>query len=277
MGLLPSISLVTCSYQQGRFLEATIQSVLAQEYLALEYLIVDGGSTDGSAEIIRRHERSLAFWASEKDRGQTDALSKGFARSTGEIMGWLCSDDVLLPGALRKVGEFFAAHPNVECVYGDSVWIDSLSCVVRAKKEIPWSRFVYLFDHNYLPQPSVFWRRSLFDRVGGLDERWNLAMDSDLWLRFSTVCKLHHLPQYLSCMRTYPEQKTRLLKPAARAEDEALRRREAPTLSAAPRWPVKTLARVLRVCHKAINGAYGATVPEGTHEWLSRVSSGSAR
>lgn len=109
----PAISLVTCSFQQGKYLEQTLRSVLDQGYPGLEYIVIDGGSTDRSIDIIREYEPALSYWVSEPDRGQTDALVKGFRRATGEILGWLCSDDLLLPGALHAVGEFFARHPDV--------------------------------------------------------------------------------------------------------------------------------------------------------------------
>ncbi len=271
MGALPRISLVTCSYQQGRFLGATMRSVLDQRFAGLEYIVVDGASTDGSAELIAEHADRLAWWVSERDRGQTDALIKGFARSTGDIQGWLCSDDLLLPGALDTVADFFARHPEVDWIYGDALWIDAQGLPLRAKKEMGWSRTVFLFDHNYLAQPSVFWRRSLYERVGGLQRDWNLAMDADLWLRFARVSRPQHVAQYLSCMRYYPEQKTRALKPAGRKEDEALRRREAPTLAALPRWPLRAAARGLRWGLKATSGGYTASVPAACKPWLQAL------
>jgi glycosyltransferase involved in cell wall biosynthesis len=185
MKVLPKISVVTCSYQQGRFIDSTLRSVLEQNYPALEYIVIDGGSSDGSVQAIRHHEAQLAYWISEPDKGQTHALTKGFQRATGDVLGWLCSDDLLLPGALESVGRFFAQHPEVEWVFGDALWIDAQGKALRAKKEMQWSSAVFLFDHNYLAQPSVFWRRGLFERAGGLDDRWNLAMDADLWLRFA--------------------------------------------------------------------------------------------
>src|SRR5262245_35042533 len=127
--------MVTCSYQQGRYLEQAIRSVLEQGYPRLEYIVIDGGSTDGSVDIIRRHERELTYWVSESARGQTDALIKGFARASGEIHGWLCSDDLLLPGALETVAAFFASRPDVMAAYGDALWIDGSGRFLRPKKE----------------------------------------------------------------------------------------------------------------------------------------------
>ena len=272
MSALPKISLVTCSFQQGRFIDATLRSVLEQDYPDLEYIVVDGGSTDGSVATIRSFEQRLSYWVSEPDAGQTDALAKGFARSSGELMGWLCSDDLLLPGALERVGRYFRDHPTVDWIFGDALWIDESGQPIRPKKEMPWSSTVFLFDHNYLAQPSVFWRRSLFDRVGGLDVALHLAMDADLWLRFARLSRPRHLPHYLSCMRYYAEQKTRSMKPAGRKEDELLRRREAPLLAAFPRTPLRFLARALRIGLKAASGGYRAQVPSEALPWLRSLA-----
>ena len=136
---LPKISIVTCSYQQGRYLDATMRSVLEQRYADVEYIVIDGASTDNSVDIIRRYADRLHYWVSEPDAGQTDALIKGFKHSTGEIQGWLCSDDLLLPGALEQVSRFFAEHPEVDAAYGDSIWIDSAGAATLARWRISLS------------------------------------------------------------------------------------------------------------------------------------------
>ena len=258
---IPLVSMVTCSYQQAEYLDGAIRSVLEQDYPRLEYIVIDGGSIDRSAAIIRRHQHALAYWVSEPDGGQTHALRKGFARATGEIHGWLCSDDLLLPGALQAVVDYFRSHPEVMAVYGDALWIDWEGNYLRAKKEIDFNRFVFLHDHNYIPQPSMFWRRSLYERVGGLDTSFHLAMDSDLWERFSCATRIAHLPRYLSCMRYYPEQKTRARRAQGRVEDALIRGR-----SPLARWPLQPLWRALargqRFATKALAGGYGAIPPD---------------
>lgn len=269
-GAWPTISLVTCSYQQGRFLDSTIRSVLSQAYPALEYLVIDGGSRDESVGIIERHAPSLAYWVSEPDGGQTNALIKGFSRATGDIHGWLCSDDLLLPGALARVGAYFRDHPDVQAVYGDALWIDEAGDFIRPKREHGFNRFVFLFDHNFVPQPAMFWRAGLYTKVGGLDARFNLGMDSDLWERFSRVTRIAHIPHYLACMRYYPEQKTRSLSTHGRREDQVIRARTAPPLAVHPlAFPVlHRTARALRIASKLLAGGYNGKPSAEQLQWL---------
>jgi glycosyltransferase involved in cell wall biosynthesis len=266
---------VTCSFQQGRYLEHAIRSVLDQRYPALEYIVIDGCSTDGSVEIIERHAPALAYWVSERDSGQTDALIKGFRQSRGEICGWLCSDDLLLPGALHAVAAYFRANPGVMAAYGDALWIDAEGRFLRPKKEMAFNRFVFLHDHNYIPQPSMFWRRELYESVNGLDPGFDLAMDADLWDRFSIMAGIGHIARYLSCMRFYAGQKTRSRRHEGRREDAAIRDRgDASAIrSTARRALARVLARGLRISAKALAGGYTAQVPHEHLAWLERCAS----
>jgi hypothetical protein len=273
MSSLPKISLVTCSFQQARFLDATMRSVFDQAYPNLDYIVMDGGSKDGSADIIARHAHRLAYWVSQPDGGQTDALAQGFSRATGDIFGWLCSDDLLLPNALATVARFFAENPAAEAVYGDSLWIDADGRPIRAKRETGFDRFVFLHDHNYIPQPSMFWRRGLYEAVGGLDRSFNLAMDADLWDRFAQVTSIAHISSYLSCMRFYPEQKTRSLKPRGRKEDRLIRMRSSQLAHYQVLQPaLHGLARMKRLVRKAVSGGYTAPIPKAVLPWLEAHS-----
>lgn len=267
------ISIVTCSFQQGKYLDATMRSVIGQEYSNLEYIVMDGGSTDASVEIIKRYGQHLAHWVSERDEGQTDALIKGFKLSRGEIMGWLCSDDLLLPGALKSVSEFFEAHPHIDAAYGDSLWIDGSSNFIRCKREIPFNRFVWFYDHNYVPQPSMFWRRRLYDAVGGLDSRFDLAMDTDLWERFSARARIARIPGYLSAMRFYPEQKQNSRRSESLREDAIIRSRNPLAKADSFAYPLlHALARIGRISRKLVAGGYGARAPQEHLEWLERYA-----
>jgi glycosyltransferase involved in cell wall biosynthesis len=255
--VLPKISVVTCSLNQGRYLEATIRSVLDQGYPNLEYVVIDGGSEDGSVEIIKKYSERLAYWVSEPDNGQTDALIKGFAQTSGEILAWLCSDDLYEPNALYEAADVFVRNPQWQVVYGDSTWIDAEGRFMRPKKEIEFDRFIWLYEgSNYIPQPSTFWRRDIYERVGGLDARWDYAMDADLWARFAEVTHLHHVPRSWSRMRSYPEQKQVRLRNKSKAEGALIANRYLPD---EPRWRrrlKRILAKSLRIALKVARGAY---------------------
>lgn len=196
---LPRITIVTPSFNQASYLEQTIRSVLDQGYPNLEYGVVDGGSTDGSVQIIERYRHKLDFAIIEPDGGQTEAINKGLHRAQGEIVGWLCSDDTLLPGSLQMIGQHFASH-------GRDVWLAGACRVVDPNGQVtsvakPCGEFtipgVLLRSDNrpvVFPQPSMFWRRSLHDQLGLLDESLHYCMDFDFWLR---LIKAGHRPTLL--------------------------------------------------------------------------------
>lgn len=207
---LPRLSLVTPSYNQAPFLEATLESVLAQNYPALEWIVMDGGSTDGSVEILRRYEKHFAYWTSERDGGQANALQRGFARARGEIFGWLNSDDALLPDALRAVGAHFTEHPACRFLTGDAVFVnadDTHNVFYVRGAAYTFSDLLHFYADKYLPQPAVFFARTLFEQVGGLDESLHYALDLDLWLRMRQRAPLHYLPQGLAKMRMHKAAK----------------------------------------------------------------------
>lgn len=252
----PKISIVTCSYNQGRFLEATILSVINQQYPNLEYIVIDGGSTDNSVEIIRRYEKHLAYWVSERDQGQSDALIKGFERSTGDVLGWLCSDDVLENGALLEAGEYFARNSDADVVFGDTIFIDADGNITRYYKTLPFRPWIMLNTANYIPQPSTFWRRELYFRVGGLDRSIHVSMDPDLWMRFARVTRLHHVRRYWSRMRFYPEIKSLALKDQNIAAHRRLEDIYIGPRSAARRATVRAAAKVTRIVWRLSLGCY---------------------
>ena len=252
----PKISVITPSLNQAQHLEATIRSVLDQEYPNLEYIIIDGGSDDGSVEIIKEYSDRLSYWISEPDGGQTDALIKGFNRATGEVMGWLNSDDLYYPYTLHEVGETFVRNPQWQVVYGDLLLIDDKSHPIRVQKEIGFNRFIWMYAHNYIPQPSTFWRRGIYEQVQGLDAKWDLAMDADLWIRFAERTALHHVPRVWSAFRYYPEQKNSRLRDRSNEEDVLIRSRYLPFEPTGKRFLKKMTAKGLRVALKTVQGEY---------------------
>lgn len=188
MSTLPRITIVTPSFNQAAFLEETIRSVLDQGYPNLQYGVVDGGSTDGSIEIIERYRDRLAFAIVERDRGQAEAINKGLRRADGDVVGWLCSDDLLLPGSLRAVGEAFAAAPQTNWLAGGCIMTDAGGTPTQTLKPRGDFTLSGLLLRSAsrpfeLPQPSVFWRRSLHDRLGLLREDLHYCMDFEWWLR----------------------------------------------------------------------------------------------
>jgi glycosyltransferase involved in cell wall biosynthesis len=198
---LPLISIVTPSYNQARFLDETLRSVASQGYPRMEHIVIDGGSADGSVDIIRAHAPHLQYWVSARDRGQSHAINKGLARATGEVLTWLNSDDTLLPGALAAVGAVFAERPEVDLVYGDFLYTDADGRPMRRRHVFSTMTYETLLYHDYLGQPAVFFRRSLFDRVGPVDEALHYCMDWDLFLRMWRVCRPRHVPVVLATYR----------------------------------------------------------------------------
>lgn len=180
----PLVSVVTPSFQQGQFLEDTIRSVLGQDYPHIEYLIVDGGSTDGSLEIIARYAARLAWWTSESDRGQAEAIAKGMARARGEIVAWLNSDDMYAPGAVGAAVRALEAHPQAGLAYGRAVSVDAQG---RPMNDLAFGEWGVeeLATFHMLAQPAVFVRREAWDRAGGLDTSYHLLLDHHLWLRIA--------------------------------------------------------------------------------------------
>jgi len=254
----PKITVVTPSFNQERFLEGTIQSVLGQGYPALEYILIDGGSTDGSLNIIERYERHFDYWVSEPDEGFADALRKGFSVSTGEVMCWLNSDDLHEGWTLKEVARYFTAHPEAQVVYGDATWIDAKGRFVRPKRELPFNRFIWFFDHNYIPQPSTFFRREIYQEVGGLDLSIQVAVDTGLWASFLKKSAFHHVDRPWSRMRLYPEQLNQRLRSLSDVEDRSIREAH---LGPIPEWRYRLshlLARGLRISWKAATGRYRA-------------------
>jgi len=205
---LPLVSIVTPSFNQAKYLEQTILSVLEQDYPHLEYIIVDGGSTDGSQEIIQRYSARLAWWVSEPDQGQTDAINKGFNRAQGEIYAWLNSDDTYLPGAVLEAVEYLRTHPEAGMVYGDANLTDEKGEIIGRfpTRQTDFHRLRRGYVH--IPQQSAFFRASLWKQVEPLDTSIYFAMDYDLWVRISRLAPLKYHPRNWANFRLHSSGKT---------------------------------------------------------------------
>lgn len=206
---LPSISIVTPSFNQGSFLEKTLTSVLDQHYPNLEYVVQDGNSGDETVYILEKYHSSLAHWESVKDGGQSHALNLGFKHTSGEIMGYLNSDDMLLPGSLHYVGEFFAKNPKIDVIYGHRILIDENDKEI-GRWVLPRHDNKILSWADYIPQETLFWRRNIWEKTGShIDENFLFAMDWDLILRFREAgAKFARLPRFLGAFRVHSTQKT---------------------------------------------------------------------
>jgi glycosyltransferase involved in cell wall biosynthesis len=227
------LSIVTPSFNQGHFIEETIRSVLLQGYPNLEYIIIDGGSTDGAVEIIRKYEPWLAYWVSEPDRGQSHAINKGWMRASGDIVAYLNSDDTLKPEALRRVAEAFTAQPSTAMVYGDCNLVDSEGRFVQRMKARPFDRASLLLV-DYIHQSSAFVGRNAVERVGLLDESLLMCMDYDYWVRLAmTGSGMTYIPEVLSSARLTSHTKTasltlRFLPDAIQVLDSVYNRSDVP-------------------------------------------------
>lgn len=247
----PLISIVTPSFNQAQFLESTIESILSQNYSNLEYIIIDGGSTDGSVNIIKKYEKYLHFWCSEPDNGQYDAINKGFRYSTGEIMTWLNSDDMYLPWAFKTVADIMSTLPNIEWLttFSPAGWDYQGFC--SGFSSIPGYSLAAFLDGCYLPssskalgyiqQESTFWHRNLWDKSGGyLRTDINLASDFDLWSRFYIHADLYGTSSPLGGFRSQCNQRSRNIEEYVREAELSLS-----TMRQSLKWKPHLLRNIL--------------------------------
>ena len=204
----PKVSIITPSFNQGRYLEETIRSVLAQDYPNIEYIIKDGGSKDNSVEIIQKYAGQLAHWVSEKDKGHADGLNQGFSFASGEILAWLNSDDTYMPGAVSEAVAFLQAHPAVGMVYADANVIDHDSRVIGKfpAKQTSYQRMLQGSVH--IPQATTFWRADLWRQVGPLDLSLFYAFDYDLWVKLAKISEICYVPRLWANFRIHDSAKT---------------------------------------------------------------------
>lgn len=221
----PKISIVTPSYNQGRFLGKTIQSVLNQNYPNLEYLIFDGGSSDGSVEVIKQYADMLTYWKSAPDKGQADAIAQGFAMASGDILGWLNSDDMLMPNALINAAKAFMASSEICAVTGRCVIIDTDGKPFSVSIPImrSWRSMLYLGAGFW--QMATFWKKSAYDAVGQLDTEMYFSFDADLFVRLRKYGEFKVIPNYLAAYRHHKVTKTSNSQRIMRAENRMIQKR----------------------------------------------------
>ena len=200
---LPKVSIVTPSFNQAPFLEQTLRSVLEQDYPNLEYIVIDGGSTDGSLEIIHKYADRLAYWQSQPDQGQTDAINQGFARASGEILAWLNSDDLLLPGAVSVAVRALHEHPEAAMVYGDALLINAEGKTIGKFPAAQTDYRKLRRGYVHIPQQASFFRADLWQQVAPLDVSFYFAMDYDLWVRLAALAPLVYVPEFWAAFRLH--------------------------------------------------------------------------
>jgi glycosyltransferase involved in cell wall biosynthesis len=202
------VSIITPSFNQARYLETTIKSVLTQDYPRIEYIVIDGASTDNSVDVIKKYENRLAYWISEKDNGQADAINKGLARANGDIVAWLNSDDYYLPNAISNAVKVFEGIPGVVMAYGDMLAVNELGQTINTLKYKQVS-LEDLLCFQIIGQPAVFFRREAFEKTGGLDTTFHYLLDHHLWIRLAQQGRILHVPQTWAAARYHAEAKNR--------------------------------------------------------------------
>lgn len=260
------ISIVTPSFNQGHFLEETIKSVLEQNYPNLEYIIIDGGSNDESVDVVKKYTNQLAYWVSEPDRGQSHAINKGFGRCTGDIIAWINSDDLYLPGTFSFIADFFANNPDVDLVYGDAEIIDETGKFLMHRKELSTDYLMgFLVGWGFLiPQPAAFWRKSVLEHMGYLNEAFHYAMDYEFWQRTAEQKKIQHITRTFARQRYHRKAKTLHMPKDPRfiSEIDRLRKQAYDRLNIHHILPyslspvIRNLYRLKRVFLRAIHGHY---------------------
>jgi glycosyltransferase involved in cell wall biosynthesis len=222
----PRISIVTPSYNQAQFLEETIRSVLLQNYPNIEYIIMDGESTDNSKEIIKKYKPWLSYWVSEKDEGQADAINRGFEKTTGQILGWLNSDDLYLQDAFMRVGKRFSDSPNIELIIGGGIFIDAEGNFVDKCYSFPQTFDSLLLLGQFFLQMSAFWLRNVYFEVGTLDTTLRFCFDYDFFLKLTRRKQPDSIDSSISAVRLHPKSKTStIFKTVALPEADLVRKR----------------------------------------------------
>lgn len=204
----PRISIITPSFNQDAYLERTILSVLEQQYPNLEYIVIDGGSTDGSVEIIKKYAKHLAYWVSEQDQGQTQAINKGLSIATGEWVGWQNSDDIYYPGSFLGLAKAAAVHPRVDLIIGNMMLIDERDREIRDIRYVRPTYRALLAEGMVLTNQAAFWRRSVHEKIGYLNEEYSFGFDYEWFLRVTQHHRAHHVNRIWGGLRIHGETKS---------------------------------------------------------------------
>jgi glycosyltransferase involved in cell wall biosynthesis len=267
---LPKICIVTPSFNQAAFIAEALESVKAQHYPATEHIVIDGGSTDGTVDILRRYSSEPGWdhlrWVSERDRGQSDALNKGFRMATGDIVGWLNSDDRYRLSCFRSVVKGFEINPGTDILYGDYTWIDEQGQITQIRREIAFSYFILKYHHTlYIPSTATFYRSKIFDDGNFIDENLHFSMDYEFFLRLArTGYHFKHISKLLADFRWHSRSKTVASVESQFREFDQIVRQNSPLLrrfsgsvtqEIALRW-LRFLAASLRYSEKLVRGCY---------------------
>lgn len=247
------VSIITPSYNQAQYLEQTLRSVLGQDYPRIEYIVIDGASTDGSVDVTRKYSDRLAFWASEKDSGQAEAINKGLARATGEIVAWLNSDDFYLPGAVSAAVKAFESNPEAGLIYGDTVAVDEMGEAIHYPKYAQWD-LEDLLTFNIIGQPAVFMRRDVLLKAGFLDPSFHFLLDHQLWIRMAALAPMVHVPERWAAGRFHESAKN--VAQAAKFGEEAFRILEWAEGDSLVSASLGRISRQSRAAALRINGRY---------------------
>jgi glycosyltransferase involved in cell wall biosynthesis len=260
---LPRLSIVIPTYQQGDYIERTLQSIISQNYPQLQLIVIDGGSTDQTGEIIERYRQHIAIYISEKDDGQSDAIRKGFALASGDIITWMNSDDTYTEEALLNIGKFFASNPSVRFAYGNRDIINENDQVIGRRRQPDFHPRIMRYCHMIVPQVSAFWQRSLYQESGGVDASLRFCMDFDLFVKMALISPPAHLPIVLGNFRIHGDSKTSNLENVRLAEDQIVQKRYCRYKPGTIKFKiVRTYCLILLLLNMANNGGLAERIIE---------------